>query len=154
MSNMYRPFLILTIGALGVLVSACAGTGSSESGGAPASVDPGASADAPTSGVAIPSLPSGDVPIAMLERVVADAASGAGVDASDVRVVTAEAVNWSDGSLGCPEPGMAYTQALVPGFRVVVDIDGEELHFHASESGEFAFCEDPQPPADDGTTDR
>jgi hypothetical protein len=90
----------------------------------------------------------------MLEQVVADAASGAGVDPSDVRVVTAESVTWSDGSLGCPEPGMMYTQALVPGYRVVVEIDGGELHFHASESGDLAFCEDPQPPVDDGTTDR
>jgi hypothetical protein len=90
----------------------------------------------------------------MIEQVIAEAASGAGVDPSAVRVVTAEAVTWSDGSLGCPEPGMMYTQALVPGYRVVVEVDGEERHFHASQSGDFAFCEDPQPPADDGTIDR
>ena len=102
----------------------------------------------------VPSLQAGDVPTAMLERVIAEAASGAGVDPSAVRVVSAEAVTWSDGSLGCPEPGMMYTQALVPGYRVVLEIDGEELHFHTSESGDFTFCEDPQPPVDDGSVDR
>lgn len=66
-------------------------------------------------------------------------------------VVTAEAVTWSDGSLGCPQPDMGYTQALVPGYRVVIEVDGEELHFHASESGTVILCDDPQPPADDGT---
>jgi len=138
--------------ALGVLLAACAEIGSSDSGGPGASANPGASADAPGSDRAMPSLPAGDVPTAMLEQVVADAASGAGVDASEVQVVTAEAVTWPDGALGCPEPGMMYTQALVPGFRVVVEINGEELHFHASESGDFAFCDDPQPPVDEAAT--
>jgi hypothetical protein len=90
----------------------------------------------------------------MLERVIADAASGAGVDPSEVEVVAAEAVTWPDGSLGCPQPDQMYTQALVPGYRVILEIDGEELHFHASESGEFALCADPQPPVHDGRVDR
>ena len=87
----------------------------------------------------------------MVAAVVEDAASGAGIDPSRVEVVTAEAVTWTDGSLGCPEPGMFYTQALVPGYRVVVEIDGERLAFHGDASGEFRFCEDPQPGS---TTDR
>ena len=87
----------------------------------------------------------------MLAALVEDAARGAGVDPSAVEVVTAEAVTWNDGSLGCPEPGMFYTQALVPGYRVVVEIDGEQLAFHGDSSGDFRFCEDPQPGS---TTDR
>ena len=39
---------------------------------------------------------------------------------ADLKVLSAEAVTWSDGSLGCPEPGMMYTQALVPGYRVQI----------------------------------
>ncbi|HEX7171377.1 MAG TPA: hypothetical protein VF365_02090 [Candidatus Limnocylindria bacterium] len=98
--------------------------------------------------------PPGEVSEAMVDRVIADAASGAGVDPSAVRVMSAESVTWSDGSLGCPQPDQMYTQALVPGYRVVVEIDGEELHFHAGQDGVFTFCEDPQPPIDDGTVDR
>jgi hypothetical protein len=34
-------------------------------------------------------------------------------DLTDQReVVSAKAVTWSDGSLGCPEPGKLYTQAF------------------------------------------
>jgi hypothetical protein len=90
----------------------------------------------------------------MLERVIADAASGAGVAQADVEVVAAEAVTWPDGALGCPQPDQMYTQALVPGYRVILEIEGDVLHFHASESGEFASCADPQAPVDDGTVDR
>lgn len=105
-------------------------------------------ADPPAS--AGPSLPVGEVPNDLVAQVIADAAAGAGVEESEVQLVSAEAVTWSDGSLGCPEPGMMYTQALVPGYRVVLSIDGEELSFHAAESGEFSFCQDPKPPAEDG----
>lgn len=95
-----------------------------------------------------PTIPSGEVPADLLADVLTQAADTAGVDLSEVSLVTAEAVTWSDGSLGCPQAGMAYTQALVPGYRVVVEVNGEERHFHAAESGDFRFCADPQPPVD------
>jgi hypothetical protein len=28
---------------------------------------------------------------------------------------------WNDGSLGCPEPGMMYTQALVNGYWLIIE---------------------------------
>ena len=95
--------------------------------------------------VPAPSAATGDIPEQLLDAVIEEAAAGAGVDPADVEVLTAEAVTWSDGSIGCPEPGMAYTQALVPGYRVVVEIDGARLNFHSDASGEFRFCEDPIP---------
>jgi hypothetical protein len=97
--------------------------------------------------VVMPSGSAGAIPTELLGALIADAASDAGVDASQVEVITAESVTWNDGSLGCPEPGMSYTQALVPGYRVVLDIDGEQLHFHSDSSGEFRHCEDPLPGA-------
>ena len=112
-----------------------------------------AEATAPTSSPipaeSLTQMPGSEVPTDLLEDVVGDAAQRAGVDASKVRVVAAESVTWSDGSLGCPEPGMMYTQALVPGYRVVIAVEGEDMTYHASESGDFRFCEDPQPPLED-----
>lgn len=114
----------------------------------------------PASGRAIPSaepipsargLPSGGadgLPTGMLEDVIALAEEETGVDRSAIEVVLAEAVTWSDGSIGCPEAGMMYTQALVPGYRVILDIAGEELAFHAPESGEFFPCANPIEPAE------
>ncbi len=86
----------------------------------------------------------------LLDALIEEAALDAGVDASEVEVFTAEAVTWNDGSLGCPQPGMSYTQALVPGYRVVLEVDGEQLHFHSDSSGEFGLCEDPLPGAAGG----
>lgn len=77
-----------------------------------------------------------------------DAVVGDGADRDDVLVVDAAFVTWSDSSLGCPEPGMMYTQALVEGFRILLDVDGEEVAFHGDDRGRMIRCDDPQPPVD------
>jgi hypothetical protein len=88
---------------------------------------------------------------AAVEAAVADLAASAGVDPSQVEVRIAERVTWSDGALGCPEPGMMYTQALVPGYRVVLTVDGTDVAYHGAEGAAPARCDDPQPPSDPGS---
>lgn len=71
--------------------------------------------------------PSGS-PVALPEtRLAAIRASltARGVDAEQLRVVSAESVTFNDGSLGCPTPGVQYTQAQVNGMRVVVQAAGQ-----------------------------
>jgi len=76
----------------------------------------------------------------MLEQIRADAARRAGVALDLVKVLTVESVTWSDGSLGCPEPGMMYTQALARGHRVRVDAGGTMLVYHAGAQQTFVQC--------------
>lgn len=101
--------------------------------------DDGADADPPTvEPGAIDSGLDGEVAAA-----VTDAAARAGVDPDAITVLVAERVEWSDGSLGCPEPGMMYTQAIVPGYRVVLDAAGDQLHYHGADGQPPAWCEEP-----------
>ena len=73
-----------------------------------------------------------------------DAAARAGVDPAEVTVVSAEAVTFPDGGLGCPEPGMMYTQVLTPGYRVVVEAGGREYDYRAgARGGAVRWCENP-----------
>lgn len=67
-------------------------------------------------------------------RMLARDDAGAGL------AVTLHDVVWSDGSLGCPRPGMMYTQALVPGWRVVVGDGRTEWIYHASRAGAWLRC--------------
>ena len=53
---------------------------------------------------------------------------------------SAEAVTWPDSSLGCPAPGMQYTQALVDGMRVLVRVDGERYDFRFGAGTELKLC--------------
>lgn len=108
-----------------------------------ADTDPGAGGEEP-------SLPSANVgaagiPGELLNAVLDDAAQKLGV-APDALVVTkAEAVTWPDGSLGCPEPGMFYTQALVDGYWIVVEAGDQALDYRVSGGGNFRICDQPQP---------
>ena len=75
-----------------------------------------------------------------IEVALDDAAQRLTVPRERIEVVSAERVTWADGSIGCPEPGMMYTQALVPGYRIVLRADGHTLNYHASDRGRPAFC--------------
>lgn len=85
------------------------------------------------------------------EVAVADLAATTGTDEADIEVVSAEEVTWSDGSLGCPEPDGMYTQALVPGYRIVLSVDGDEVDYHGAAGSPPFRCDDPSPPLDAGT---
>jgi hypothetical protein len=85
---------------------------------------------------------TGEVPAAILAELVADAAERAAVDPEAIEVVQATEVTWNDGSLGCPEPGMSYTMALIDGYHVILAADGEEFDYRVSGRGGFKLCED------------
>jgi hypothetical protein len=90
----------------------------------------------------------GQLPEGLLAQILADAAERSGLPQSELEVVQASAVTWNDGSLGCPEPGMMYTMALVDGYRVVVAAGDEELNYHTDRSRTFKLCDKPQPPGE------
>jgi hypothetical protein len=74
------------------------------------------------------------------EAVLADASKRTGLEVAKLEVVESVAVTWPDGSLGCPEPGMNYTMALVPGYRIRIKAGERVLDYHASARGYWVFC--------------
>lgn len=92
----------------------------------------------------VPPAPPGAaaVPDAKWAAILADLARrGVGVDT--VVVASARAVTWRDGSLGCPEPGQFYTQALVPGWEVVVTASGTRYDYHFGHDDVARLCTRP-----------
>ena len=86
----------------------------------------------------------------LVEAARTDASRRTGLPAREMKVVSLESVTWRDGSLGCPRPGMGYTQALVPGYRIRLQVGREVWDYHGSERGGIALCppgraEDPVP---------
>jgi hypothetical protein len=76
----------------------------------------------------------------ILQAARADAAQRSGLPQAQLQLVSMESVTWADGSLGCPRPGMLYTQALVPGYRVKLQVGREVWDYHASERGGVVLC--------------
>ncbi len=80
------------------------------------------------------------IPNQILEPILKKAAALANVACEQLVILRAEPVVWNDGSLGCPEPGMMYTQALVNGYWVVIDAAGEKYDFRVGRGGSFRLC--------------
>ena len=59
-----------------------------------------------------------------------------GIAAHSLQVISTAPMTWSDASLGCPQPGMAYAQVLTPGYLVIIRDDGGREHrVHTNEDG-------------------
>jgi NifB/MoaA-like Fe-S oxidoreductase len=84
---------------------------------------------------------TGEVPTKLLDSILQDLSKRTGVNSEKISVTQAQAIIWNDGSLGCPQPGKMYTMALVPGYRVKLEIGGQKYDYHAAESGYFFLCE-------------
>ena len=66
---------------------------------------------------------------------------------ADIELISHENVTWPNGALGCPKPGMMYTQALQPGYRIVLRAAGNTWSYHGRRGGAPGRCERPQPGA-------
>jgi hypothetical protein len=80
-----------------------------------------------------------------VELAIADLARQTGLDPSDIEVVSHEDVTWLDGSLGCPDPGRYYTEALVEGYRIVLRANGAAVSFHGANGQRPFRCDNPDP---------
>jgi len=58
-----------------------------------------------------------------------------GLPADKITLVSTEAVTWPDGCLGVQRGEMMCTQALVEGFKIVLEAEGREYEFHTNQNG-------------------
>lgn len=125
-------WLILTLGlALALALAGCADLGGEEA--APTSVPPTSTARPPAG------EEEGDQEAAAEAK--ADLASRLEVDAEDIAVVSVEAREWSDASLGCPEEGEMYAQVLTPGYQIILEVDGTRYDYRADTGGNSKLCQ-------------
>ena len=140
----HRPTMfarLATLAAVFVLVVGC--SAASAPSREPASLTP-ASSQPSLVPVESPAVSPGplDLPQSVIDPVVADIAKTAGVPVTEVVVVSAEPVTFPDGSLGCPVPGLAYTQVVVDGFKIVATAGGQTFDYRGSGSN-FRRCQNP-----------
>jgi hypothetical protein len=83
---------------------------------------------------------------ARVDAALADLAVRLDRDPDRIDVLDAREVTWRDGSVGCPSPGQAYPQALVPGFLVVLRSDDASYRYHSAGDLMPFLCETPESP--------
>jgi hypothetical protein len=135
--SLARPLLALVV--LAAFAGACTG--------APqptpiASTTPAASIPQTPVTTPVPGDVTG-IPQRIIDAVLADASSRTGVAVGDIAVLIAKAVTWPNGALGCPQPGMMYTEMIEPGYQVVVEAAGQRLDYRGGSGGALSLCENP-----------
>jgi hypothetical protein len=78
---------------------------------------------------------------ALVDQAKADLAKRLSVSADQIEVQDVSTVTWPDGSLGCPKPGMAYTQVLVDGMRIHLTSGGQVYDYHSGSGRAPFLCE-------------
>jgi hypothetical protein len=101
-------------GVLAVLISGGLMLGCADTG--PSDVPGGVAAERPAK------VASGPEAVA-----ISTVAAQTGLAPDQLNIISSEAVNFSDASLGCPQPGMAYPQVITPGYRVLIEGGGQSF---------------------------
>ena len=52
-----------------------------------------------------------------------------------ITLISAEAVQWPDGCLGVQTLGVMCTQAIVPGYKIILEANGKQYEFHTNVDG-------------------
>jgi len=59
---------------------------------------------------------------------------------SEISLISVEAVDWPDTSLGCPQPGMMYAQVITPGYLIVLEAKGQSYEYHTDTDQLSVLC--------------
>jgi hypothetical protein len=69
-----------------------------------------------------------------------DLAQRLSVAADQISVISAEATDWPDASIGCPKAGSAYAQVITPGYRIGLEQAQKQYEYHTDLKGQFVLC--------------
>lgn len=79
--------------------------------------------------------PQSLLPVVLVYRVLQDVARNRGISAKELKITDYSRQTWRNGCLELPQPGEICTQALVPGWRVVVSNDVQSWIYHTNQNG-------------------
>lgn len=90
-----------------------------------------------------------------VDVAITDLAERLGADPEQITTVSAVLVTWSDGSLGCPLPGMAYAQVLQDGSIIELSYATKVYRYHSGGNRIPFLCDQPlaAPPVTGGAAD-
>ncbi|MGI9665868.1 MAG: hypothetical protein ACR2N2_02045 [Acidimicrobiia bacterium] len=78
-----------------------------------------------------------------VEAALADLRSRLG-DNRLIEIVVAHELTWPNGALGCPEPDVLYTEALIDGYRIELSDGTNTYGYHGAAGERPFFCENPR----------
>ena len=117
--------LLFALVLIAILAAAC---------GAPASQPTPLSTQPPPTSIPSPTETPVELTPAQLAAIKL-LAEALGVPVSEIEVVSTEAVEWPDSCLGVSRPNIRCARVITPGFRVILEANGEQYEYHTDEDG-------------------
>ncbi len=105
--------------------------------------------NAPTPSPAQPDQPSfnpsyGDLTdeqVQIADRAIGDLLNSVeGLNPSLISVKSFEAQEFGNTSLGCPQPGQMYAEVITPGYRIVLEAQGQEYDYRLDTADTVMLC--------------
>jgi len=72
-----------------------------------------------------------------------DLAKRLGIHPDQIELVELQSVIWPDKGMGCPQPGMVYTQVQVDGLLIRFSVGGRIYEYHSGEGRPAFLCAEP-----------
>jgi len=79
-------------------------------------------------------------PKEQIEFSKGDLATRLGLAMEAIKVSGATTVTWRSGAVGCPKPGVSYTDVLVPGVWILLRVDNAIYEYHGLSGGQPFYC--------------
>ncbi len=70
-----------------------------------------------------------------------DLAARLNIAKDSIEVIKVELVTWPNGALGCPQPGMAYTQVMQDGLLIQLSVDSVTYNYHSGGARDPFLCQ-------------
>jgi hypothetical protein len=77
----------------------------------------------------------------LVDRAKEDLAQTLSIPVEEIEVLEAKSVVWPDGGLGCPEPGMAYTQVPREGLLIRLWAKERIYSYHGGAGTPLFLCQ-------------
>ena len=97
-----------------------------------ASGAPGGGSTAPATATALRQVTPMSAYPSVVHLAATNLAKELNIAPDQVEIRSATQTEWSDSSLGCPEPGRAYMQVITPGYKVILFANGREYEYHTN----------------------
>jgi hypothetical protein len=62
------------------------------------------------------------------------------LSSDDVRLLSVDAVDWPDASIGCPRLGVLYVPVVTPGYRITLEAGGKNYVYHTDRGDRLVLC--------------
>lgn len=92
-----------------------------------------------------PEPSSQEVDLPVVTNAKQDLAERLSIPPEQITVVSVEEVAWPDGCLGIRRPGLMCTQAIVPGYRIILEANGVQYEYRTNLSGSQIALAGPLP---------